>query len=70
MILRTNFILITTMSIVMVGCANKELVSNVTVLEDCHDASTLERDLSDGGTYRGESQLYINPNGNSCRFGS
>ncbi len=34
----------------------------------CNQARTLERDLSDDGVYAGAQQVYLNEQGQSCRY--
>lgn len=56
------------------GCASKPVVP-VSQLEpvvradaSCDGATTLERDLSNGGKYDGASQVYLNSDGKTCRY--
>ena len=56
------------------GCAQTQQSSEplsvvVPVDQDCHEKKSLERDLSNHGTYAGANQLYLDGQGRTCRFG-
>lgn len=77
MMIHTAMLLMVSLTLLIVsGCAIRAAshvgpvpIIRLAVDDDCVGASTLERDLSDGGEYRGDAQIYLNDQGLSCRYG-